>query len=115
MELSEIQKKVYKEYCDNGYSLFWKAESFKETKKSCIAELGFITTEIAEAIETIFKSNGIPNSQLEIELGLECADILIRTLNFMSRLNLDAEKYIDMKNIINSNRGYLHGKTKEQY
>jgi hypothetical protein len=72
--------------------------------KSDIAELGMITTEVSEAIEKVFKDTDI-NS-----IMFECADVIIRTLNFMSRKGYDAEVYILQKNNINIKRGNFHGK-----
>jgi NTP pyrophosphatase (non-canonical NTP hydrolase) len=105
LELKELQKKVFEEYKKNGYLLFWTYGDISENDqtKSMIAELGMINTEISEAIEKCFRKD-------HQNIGFECADIIIRTLNFMSRLGLDAEFYIERKNNTNFERGYLHGK-----
>ena len=46
----------------------------------------------------------------ENQLAEECADIIIRVLNFMSRKGLDADIAIFSKHQKNMTRGYLHGK-----
>lgn len=104
----------------------WNAHRFnaQDSKIRDIAELGLITTEVSEAIESVrnfWKEDdtnnfeGINDLQQSIkhnsDLAKECADIIIRTLNFMSRKGFDAEKVILHKNKINLNRGLLHGKS----
>jgi hypothetical protein len=108
LTLNEIQTLVYKEYIDNGYLNMWlDSQSLKGliTKRQYIndiAELGLITTEVSEAIESIRLNKN--------NLGEECADIIIRVLNFMSRKGLNAQKFIIQKNMVNVNRTKLHGK-----
>jgi hypothetical protein len=112
--LNEIQVEVYIEYKKNGYYGMWQVQDFIDTTPSKfnihrqrindIAELGLIVTEVSEAIEDIRKGdNGV-------SLGVECADIIIRTLNFMSRKGLNAQYFILEKNQINLKREKLHGK-----
>lgn len=48
-----------------------------------IAELGLIAEEIGEAMKSIRKRKG------KTDLGLECADIIIRVANFSMRKGLD--------------------------
>lgn len=105
-EIKKLQKLMFNEYEKNGYlqEWLWVINSTGQ-KKLDIAELGLITTEISEAIEEI------RNKNTDIEhLGEECADILIRTLNFMSRKGLDASYYILKKYQKNLGRGKLHGR-----
>jgi NTP pyrophosphatase (non-canonical NTP hydrolase) len=108
LTLNEIQTLVYKEYIDNGYLNMWlDSQSLKGliTKRQYIndiAELGLITTEVSEAIESIRLNKN--------NLGEECSDIIIRVLNFMSRKGLNAQKEIIQKNMVNVNRTKLHGK-----
>ena len=76
MNLQELQQFLYREYQANGYP-----DSFnKYQKMGDIAELGLITTEIAEAIEEI-RIHGVTSFET---LYTECADIIIRTMNFMT-------------------------------
>lgn len=70
-----------------------------------IAELGLIPTEVTEVQEEVRNKNTDPN-----KVGTECADIIIRTLNFMSRKGLDAEKFILAKHKVNMTRNTLHGR-----
>jgi hypothetical protein len=111
MDLSKIQSIVFIEYKKNGYLDMWNSpimENETQTQKIFdIAELSLISTEVSEAIENI-RSELRPEAI--IHLKNECADILIRTLNFMSRKGFNAEKIILHKNKINMNRGYLHDK-----
>ena len=112
MELSQIQKIVFVEYKENGYLSMWQPKAWFETDYNQrirdIAELSLIVTEVSEAIEEIRKPK---HEERRIpELAKECADIIIRTLNFMSRKEFNAEKIILHKNKININRGKLHGK-----
>lgn len=106
--LREIQKIVFEEYKKNGYLLNWGCHTPNIQPKIDLAELGLIVTEVSEAMEAI---RTIPNlQQQKTNLGFECADIIIRTLNFMSRNAIDATFFINAKNEINMNRGKLHGK-----
>ena len=114
--LLEIQNLVFQEYKNNDYLEEWTFKPYKsinsykginssEQKIYDIAELGLIMTEISEAIEEIRKKETDLN-----KLGLECADIIIRTLNFMSRKCIIAEYFIISKNSVNEKRKKLHGK-----
>jgi hypothetical protein len=79
--------------------------SFKGQKIRDIAELSLVTTEVTEAIEEIRNHNtNIDN------LGFECADIIIRTLNFMTRKGLNANNYIINKSKKNLLRKKLHNR-----
>lgn len=113
MELSQIQKIVFVEYKNNGYLSLWNPKTYCVTdldqRIRDIAELGLIGTEVSEAIEEVRKPK---HDERRIpELAKECADIIIRTLNFMSRKDFNAEKVILHKNRINVKRGNLHGKS----
>jgi len=107
--IEELQTLVFKEYQKNGYHKKW-TDGFKNNSKNQpifdIAELGLICTEVSEAIEEKRK-NGLIDSE---ELFFECADIIIRTLNFMSRKGANASYYLIKKNEKNLIRGKLHGK-----
>jgi hypothetical protein len=106
MDLNTIQEKVYREYVRNGYKKMWnKSKCIKTQKIRDIAELGLVTTEVSEAIEEIRNHNtNIDN------LGFECADIIIRTLNFMTRKGLNANNYIINKSKKNLLRKKLHNR-----
>ena len=111
ISLKEIQTLVYEEYTMNGYKELWnktygaKGKDLEEIqKKTDLAELGLIDTETAEAKEEV-RNHGKSD-----KLGFECADIIIRTLNFMSRKGLDATKYIIDKHDVNIKREPLHGR-----
>src|SRR3972149_8250723 len=114
MNLSEIQSIVFIEYRNNGYLEMWDYPTIHNERLQSqmifdIAELGLITTEKVEAIEFV-RNNKIEVCNNFSDLAKECSDIIIRTLNFMSRKGFDAEKVILHKNKININRGKLHGK-----
>jgi hypothetical protein len=112
-QLNEIQNKLVEEYIKNGYWKMWTAPEQKHRdilklsyqKIFDIAELGLICTEISEAMEEVRNKKTNDN-----KLAIECADIIIRVLNFMSRKSWDAEKYINKKNRINLVRGERHGR-----
>jgi NTP pyrophosphatase (non-canonical NTP hydrolase) len=103
--IGQLQKLVFLEYEKNGYLENWtQFEEFKELQSIFdIAELGLISTEVSEAIESIRTD--------KISIGYELADIIIRVMNFASRKDIDLESAILEKNSINLNRGKLHGKT----
>ena len=116
--LKKIQKILFEEYKRNGYLDMWNNINNKSIAD--IAELGLIVTEVSEAIEVIRTSKDEnlishikeydDSDKLRYQLGYECADIIIRVLNFMSRKQLSAFFFIRKKNEKNLKRGYLHGK-----
>ena len=111
MSVNKIQAKVYDEYVKNGY-LAWLQNKGKEGE---LAEIGLITTEIAEAMEEIRN----PNTNYQ-NVMFECADIIIRTLNFMSRMYEESQTwtqplklasfYVHSKHRKNLKRGWHHGR-----
>lgn len=102
MDFGELQKLVFYEYQENGYLEMWNQG---DHNMNTLAELGLIVTEVAEAMEEV-RSGG--EGFLK---GEELADIIIRTMNIASRLGLDLEAWIHIKNEHNLKRGKLHGKT----
>lgn len=79
--LSNIQNRLYAQYLKDEKHLIWNDKG----EVGDIAELGLVCEEIGEAMNSIRKRLGNEN------LGEECADIIARTLCFMSRHKLDAE------------------------
>jgi uncharacterized protein YabN with tetrapyrrole methylase and pyrophosphatase domain len=110
MDIRELQKELFIDYKEKGYYKSWNVENQLDAssqKKFDIAELGLIITEVSEAIEEIRKQN---NKFTREHLAEECADIIIRTINFMSRKGLDLEIALWLKNNKNKNREWLHEK-----
>lgn len=104
MRIQELQEFLYREYCENGYSEMWN----KGQRLGDLAEIGLFITEIAEAQEEI-RIHGVVSFE---NLYVECADIIIRVMNFMTRKGCkDIEKVIYEKTLKNKTRGYLHGKS----
>lgn len=104
MEIRKIQTLVFEEYKKNGYLENWN----KNGKMGDIAEISLIVTEVAELLEVIRNKETL--FQYKFKLSNECADIIIRTLNFMARKGLDVETAITTKHYENCKRAYLHGK-----
>jgi NTP pyrophosphatase (non-canonical NTP hydrolase) len=125
MMFSELQKIVFEEYIKNGYRYMWNLEDLKMLIRnnviecvlyfkgdqfrqlmtiSDVAEVGLINTEVSELLEAIRKDKGL------LEQGEECADIIIRVMNYCSRKGINLENEIMRKDIKNMNRGKLHGK-----
>jgi len=99
MDFLELQKKVYEEYIKNGFQ-----DKFNEKGAiGDIAELGLITTEIGEAIESIRDDN-------REELCFELADIVIRVMNICNRKGIDLGTWILKKNDLNLSRDKFHGR-----
>ena len=101
MEFRDLQKTVYEEYKKNGYLVMW--EKVDPEDIGDLAEMGLVTTEVAEALEAIRDGDWL-------ELADECADIIIRVLNFGSRHGFDLETIILAKHEKNLLRGKNHGR-----
>jgi len=101
MDFKAIQRMVREEYIRNGYEQMWNSVSPKHAGD--IAELGLITSEVAEAMECVRNAN-------YKALKEELADIVIRVMNISSRLNVDLEENILSKNVKNLERTKLHGR-----
>lgn len=77
--LIDLQEYLYEEYLTNK-----KKEIFEgKGKIGDIAELGLMCAEIGEVMEAIREKKDIDHLQIE------CSDVIIRMINFMSRKNLD--------------------------
>ena len=101
MDLAKIQEVVFKEYLKNGF-----AQSFQKTKPifmGDLAELGLVTTEVSEAIEAV-------RDGTKEKIAMECADVVIRIMNFCSRKDIDLQKAILEKNDYNFQREIHHGR-----
>jgi len=109
MSLKELQTLVYNEYIKNGFESEWRITMDMQAivqKKFDLAELALVTSEVSEAMEEVRKK--IIDKD---HLAEECADIIIRVLNFMSRNDFDATEAINKKHIKNLGREKLHGKS----
>jgi NTP pyrophosphatase (non-canonical NTP hydrolase) len=107
MEFKEIQNAMYATYVKNGYLDLWTiatASCIYFQKFLNLAEAGLIHTEVSELQEDL------RSGEKKGEMALECADIVIRVMNFCSRLGLDLEKAIVIKNVENLAREKLHGR-----
>jgi hypothetical protein len=125
MRFSDIQELVYGEYKKNGYEYMWNLEDLKMLIRNCypepqvyfnglqfkqllriadIGEVGLVNTEVSELLEDIRKDKN------EIDQLKECADIIIRVMNYCNRKGLDLETAILAKHDVNMTRGELHGK-----
>jgi len=109
-DLKTIQNMLFKEYQKNGYHKIWTNGFMNNNPHQNIfdiAELGLITTEVSEAIEEIRK----PLTDISlVNLGFECADIIIRTINFMTRKGMNLDFFLNEKYKHNLLRGKLHDK-----
>jgi hypothetical protein len=113
MELNQIQKLVYEEYVKNGYEVMWNKtygtdgyELAEILRKNDLAELSLVDTETTEAKEEV--RNLVID---DVALAKECADIIIRVLNFMTRKGLmNAEEAILNKHAKNMKRELKHGR-----
>lgn len=101
MEFWEVQKMVKEPYERNGFRKRW--DEVSDPVIADIAEVGLFCEEIGELTEAIRKGKDLD------EVGIECADIVIRILNFCNRKGLDLQTYILHKHSINEKRPYLHG------
>lgn len=125
MNFKELQELVYDEYKINEYEYMWNLEDLKMLIKTNfhladdyfkglqfkqlmriadIAEVGLVNTEVSELLEDIRK-----DEKLSVQAN-ECADIVIRVMNYCSRKEIDLEREILYKHKINMLRGKLHDK-----
>lgn len=103
MNLLDFQNTIFDEYIRNGYLDRWN-RTIPE-RDGDLGELAKIVTEVSEAIVEVSEKE----TDLE-KLAKECADIIIRTVNFMSRKGIDLEKALMKAHNKNLDRGHLHGK-----
>ena len=126
MGIKELREMLYIAYQKTGHEYMWDLEDLKlmmetiRNKKWCklyfegnqfkqlltiadIAEVGLINTEVSELLEDIRK--GKDNDIL----GLECADIIIRVMNYCTRKGINLESYMITKHHVNMRREKLHG------
>ena len=108
MELTSIQNLVEAEYVKNGYAERWTAEYLIAHPEELelvidLAEVGLANTEVSELLEDI-------RDGAEKNYGKECADIIIRILNWANRKGFEVEPYILEKHQINMQRETLHGR-----
>jgi len=107
MEIKQLKELVFMEYIKNEYLTMWDAPTINGHPEwqmfFDLAEAGLIHTEPAELQEAIRDQN-------REEMVVECADIIIRTLNFCSRLQLPIEKALINKHEKNMKRKKLHGR-----
>jgi len=75
--LDDVQAELLEEYVKNK-----KHEIWGDTPVGDIAELGLIAEELGEAMHNIRKLG------TKDDLAIECADIIIRAINFMSRKDI---------------------------
>ena len=101
MEFKDVQQTVYDEYIKNGYLDEWVHPDFKQQWKNNLAEAGLIHTEVTELQEAIRDFN-------TEKITLECADIIIRTMNLCSRMGILLYEGIITKHHENLRRGRLH-------
>jgi len=94
MNLNEYRDECHKTAVEKG---FWKVE------KSIPTKLMLCVTELAEACEA--DRHGDKENFNE-----EIADTFIRLFDLCGQLNIDIEKEINGKMIINKSRPRLHGK-----
>ena len=97
MEFKEIQSLVEISYILNGF----KKEFEEHGVIGDIAEVGLFGEEVGELLDAIRKDG---------DKGVECADLVIRVMNFCNRKGIDLEHEILKKNEKNMKRKYLHGK-----
>ena len=110
MNMKTIQSKVFDEYAKNGYQQMWNRARELLRPEGLdgivdLAELGLCITELCEAMEEVRNKKVDKNA-----LMTECADAIIRILNFMSNKNCWADKCILAKHEKNLKREKLHGR-----
>lgn len=99
-EFNRLQKIVYEINKDHGFHEKDKNELYVPTA------LALIASEVSEALEVDRKDIG------EFEMGLELADIVIRTMDLAESQHIDLAKYILYKMTKNKIRPYKHGNKK---
>lgn len=96
-----LGKEIVKINSDNGWKITkpsdWETEDYK-----ILAVLMLITSEISEAVEA-FRKNDKKN------FAEELADVIIRTLDLTTGMEIDIYEEILNKMEKNRNRGYKHG------
>lgn len=105
LTIDRLLRLIQSEYRSNGFDFYFGGDTSQIAirVKSDLAEVGLIHTEVSEAQEAIRTNNG------EL-LGLELADIIIRTMNFAGRKGIDMDCALRTKISMNENRPVKHGR-----
>jgi len=83
--------------------LYLNVEDRDYKNPSIYAEkIALMHSEASEMLECLRNNKG------EEALAIECADLLIRLLDFTGARNIDLDEAVLMKMAINKNREYLH-------
>lgn len=88
---------IFREYLQHEKNLIFEDKG----DVGDLAELGLVCEEIGEAMTVIRKKLG------KNELALECADIIIRTLNFAMRKGIDVENALIQAYLKNQKRARI--------
>lgn len=114
IELNKLAESIYKANKEKG---FWDSE------RNIGELLMLVVTELAEALEAHRKDDfavtekgkqEFDKSEFELKIKNtfedEIADTFIRLFDLCGGLNIDIEKFIDLKLQYNKTRGHKHGK-----
>lgn len=84
-----------------------RAKGWYDVARTFGEGIALIHSEVSEALEA-YRSATTPDL-LHEQVGLELADIVIRTLDEAERQSIDLQTYVDQKMLFNMKRLYRHG------
>lgn len=123
--LSDIQDDIHKwavekDWWEEWYALARVPTRSRMSDERVASKCMLIVTEVAEAVEFLRNNTHVPygenlptttgtNGHVPEGLGVELADIVIRTLDLAAACGINLENQIRIKMAFNMNRPYKHG------
>lgn len=115
MDLSEVVfQEMTRETLARNEKLGWYVPGTDYNEPNKVgAEIALIHSEVSEILEA-FRDNGLNRNTTPAgkpdDVGSECADVLIRLLDFCGRRGIDLAKEYRRKSDYNETRPFRHGR-----
>ncbi len=106
ISLNQLAHETFILACSHGFSSHEPL-----SPKDIMSKLMLITTEVAEAAESVRNEEPVQYTVREKPIGIanELADVIIRTVELAHSLGIDIDHAVDAKHEYNKLRPYAHG------